>query len=127
MGKYSTVYQSVYSIFDSGPWAAQSIKTFPSNFVGNAGGNKYIRVSVVSNGVGKKQVNGVINIDIFTEAGLGTKETTDIADALDAFLENKIVGSVQCFDSSLNHMGLCQDNPSLHRSMYSIPFDFFGV
>lgn len=127
MGKYTSIHQSVYSVFNDANWTAQNIKTFPSNFVGNVGGDKYIRASVISNGVGKKQVRGVINIDIFTPAGAATKDATDIADALDLFLENKTVNSVQFFDSSLNHVGLCRDNPALHRSMYSIPFNYFGV
>lgn len=134
MGKYTDISDSVYSIFASPTWSLERITTIPSNFAGSVGVSDYIRVSVLINGdnrTNRVSGSGILMIDIFTAAGLGMKVTNDIADRLDVYLENRTITSngisSQFKQSSTDDMGLCKDNSSLHRSTYSLPFNYYGV
>lgn len=134
MGQYTSIRSRIYSIFGSLEWKDENIKTFPSNFTGNVDGANYIRVTVLaSDGMNLSIYGnaGALNIDIFTKAGLGTNDSDLIADTLDKHLMYKTVAvksnSLQFGKSSLINMGTCKDNSSLHRALYTIPFNFFGA
>ncbi|WP_396189862.1 hypothetical protein [Flavobacterium sp.] len=134
MGQYSTIRSQVFSVFGSDTWKAENIKTVPNNFIGLVGQTDYVRVTVIvskSRFLNTRSNSGMLNIDIFTAAGMGPNASDVIADKLDNYLQYKTfqTGSdnVQFQGSSLAHIGLCPDNKSLHRSIYSIPFNFFGV
>lgn len=134
MGKYANLQDDVFSLFDSDTWKAESITTYPSNFIKIDPGNEFIRVSIIPNGEGinLKSVSGVIIADIFTPAGAGPKRASLIADTLDTYLQGKslstISGNVTQFQkSAIAPVGRDPDNESLFRFNYSIPFNFFGV
>lgn len=134
MGQYTSIRSRVFSIFGSTTWKAENIKTVPNNFIGVVGQNDYIRVSIIVSGAGFlniKSNSGILNIEIFTAAGMGPNASDVIADKLDNYLQYKSIvvdnDTVQFRGSSLTPLGLCADNSSLHRSMYSIPFNLFGV
>jgi hypothetical protein len=134
MGKYIGLQDDVFSIFNSATWKAEQIKTYPSNFVAVAAGNEFIRVSIIASGSGLnlKSVSGVLIIDIFTSAGNGPRQAFLIADKIDQYLVGKSVTTTsgyktQFSNSSLDIRGLDRDNPSLSRSIYTIPFNYFGV
>lgn len=131
--KYTSLQQVIFDVFGSTEWKSNNIQTFPSNFIGDVSSD-YIRVSVITNGDGRNSLqsgHGVINIDIFSAIGLGTLKANQIADKLDEFLERKTMRkneyNLQTVESSLQHLGACKSNPSLHQSNYSIPFNYFGV
>jgi hypothetical protein len=134
--KYSSVYADVYSIFGAGAWTSENIKTFPENFTGSSIGNEYIRVAIVSGGSldnvnPPRSVSGQLLIDIFVPAGAGLARSNQIADKLDSYLAGKLMqttgnGSTQLGSSSLTNLGNDAANPSLYRSIYSIPFNYFG-
>lgn len=134
MGQYSTIRSQVFSVFGSNAWKAENIKTVPNNFIGSVGQQDYIRVTVITGGsqfLSTNSNSGILNIEIFTAAGMGPNASDVIADKLDSYLQYKTLqvssDSIQFKKSSLTHMGLCPDNKSLHRSIYSITFNYFGV
>lgn len=134
MGKYNDLLEDVFSVFNSNAWKAENIKTFPNNFVAVNPGNEFIRVSIISSGSGinLKSVSGVFIVDIFTSAGNGPKQASLIADKLDLYLGGKSLSThsqsvTQFTTSTLDFRGVDRDNPSLYRSVYTIPFNFFKV
>lgn len=128
MSKYVDLYADVFKVFDLQAWKDLNIPTFPFNFAGDAAGNDYIRVNVLSGGGGINlySVSGIINIDIFVQQSRGPKNMANIADALDTFLVGKSKrngqGITQFGSSNLQPIGIDRDNPTLYRAIYSIPF-----
>jgi hypothetical protein len=134
MGKFKNLQDDVYSIFGSNAWKAENIKTFPANFTSTNQGNEFIRISVVAgnSSVNLQSVSGLLIIDIFTSAGDGSARTALIADKLDQYLVGKSIKTVegtltQFLSSTLQPRGNDAVNPALYRSVYSIPFNYYGV
>jgi hypothetical protein len=131
MGKYEAAEQLINAIFGGVSWKSKNIKTIPSNFPSEQ--HEHIKLSVIAGGEGINPVsaNGVLIIDIFVTAGKSTKRAIQIADLLDDYLVGKVSsnsdGTLQLLKSALNHRGLDKDNPSLYRSQYTIPYNFYGV
>ncbi len=127
MGRLANVETDVFSVFDSAEWKAEQIKTIPVNFSGAPGG-EYVRVKLLTGRHSSMTfAKGVLMVDIFTPAGEGSRRATTIADKLDRHLLGKTFGSTQFQDSSFEMMHTDKDNPTLFRSLYSIPFLYFGV
>jgi len=131
--KYGALYQDLYSVFSSPAWVAESINTYPENYVGD-GGSEYIRVTPLASGesINIESVSGIIQIEIFVAAGLGPARGRQIADKLDQHLAGKTFTltegrCTQFLSSAFAGMGNDKDNPSLFRSLYSISFLHFGV
>jgi hypothetical protein len=134
MGKYKNLQTDVFSVFGSDTWKAENIKTFPSNFNPSNQGNEFIRVTILSGkpGINVYSVSGTFVIDIFTSAGLGPDRSITIADKLDQYLVGNSIQSslgtiTQFLNSTFESRGLDKDNPSLYRSIYTIPFSYFEV
>jgi hypothetical protein len=133
MGKYTELETDIYSIFASTGWIAYNIKTYPSNYVAVDAPDKFIRINIIpaTTGVNLRSVAGILMIDIFTSAGYATKDAFDIADKLDTYLLGKSIsigsGSTQFSASAIQPEGKDKDNPSLYRTTYSIPFNYYGV
>lgn len=132
MSKYQALNKDVFSIFGSVAWKALNIKTFPDNHKADAA--EYIRISILPNGAGinLSSISGILIIDIFTSAGAGPRRASFIADSLDSFLVGKSVETseghvTQFINSAFMPRGLDRDNPTLYRSSYTIPFNYFGV
>jgi hypothetical protein len=133
MGKYELLEKDVYSVFSSNGWKAENIKTFPTNFVVmNTTNDEFIRVSVIPSGkpINRYSLAGILIIDIFIAAGSGTRRAMVIADVLDKYLVNKSKntgsGVTQFGISSLTHVGPDKALPVIHKSTYTITFNFFG-
>ena len=133
MGKYSDNQSDIYSIFDSAPWKAENIQTWPAGYKGDTS-DQYVSVSIIPSGTGanRSSVSGILIVDIFTPAGFGPTQQNLIADKLDKHLQHKLVktqsgGTTQFQASTLKPMGVDKVNPSLARVGYEIPFKFFGV
>ena len=134
MGKYTNLQDDIFSVFADAAWKAENIKTYPNNMIAVDSGNEYIRVSIISSGMGvnRKSISGILIVDIFTSAGNGPSRASLIADKLDLYLETKSLSTVQnvvtqFLTSAMTHSGRDPDNQALHRSVYSIPFNYFGV
>jgi hypothetical protein len=132
MGKYTNLQDDIFSIFSKPAWIAENIKTTPINFAG--GHNEFIRINIVAseNSVNKTSIRGLLMIDIFTKAGEGPKRSNAIADKLDTYLQfqsiSTVTENVTQFQNSVTNAGKSDsDNPSLFRTTYQIPFNFYGV
>jgi hypothetical protein len=134
MGKYTNLESNVHSIFASVSWKAQGVITVPANYAGNVESDEYIRISIVSSGLGYNlhSVSGMLMIDIFTRAGEGPRRSSVIADLLDSYLVGRTISptsgvSVQMMGSSVSQSGPDKDNPALNRAIYAIPFNYSEV
>ncbi len=130
---YHKLETDIFSIFKSNEWKAESLEIVPANFAAK-GSKEYIRVNIIPSGIGinKESISGILLIDIFIAAGNGSKRTFEIADKLDLYLAYKSLSSeagivTQFLGSSLSPSGLDKDNKLLYRSLYTIPFNYFGV
>ncbi len=134
MGRFVKLENDIFSIFGSDAWLDEEIKTFPANYESNGVDNEYIRVSIVPSGMGinTDSASGILIIDIFTANGKGPRRASEIADVVETFLVGKSINTVgnyvtQFYVGSLAHRGTDKDNPSLFRSTYNIPFNYFGA
>lgn len=133
MSKYADAEDALYSIFDSDAWKAEGVATYPANFTPQNINGDFIKIAILSATTEENvfSAKGMMIIDIYTSAGIGTRPANIIADKLDKYFLNSSVSSVlldyklQLFGSSLSHKGTDKDNPSLHRSSYVIHFKFF--
>lgn len=131
--KYSELQSDIFSIFSSAEWQAEGINTYPSNFTGMNTTDEFLRVTIVPSGAGLNlgSISGLLIIDIFVAAGNGPKRPYELADKLDSYLVGKSfstgVGTTQLSNSSIEERGRDNDNEALYRTIYSIPFNFFGV
>jgi hypothetical protein len=134
MGKYLDLENDIFSIIDDVKPLLTSTKIYPANFVSVNPGTKFLRVSVIPSGSGinLKSISGLVIVDIYTPVGEGPRTTSLIADAMDQYLVGKSVntsgrGVTQFGNSSLQPGSIDKDSPTLFRSTYTIPFNFFGV
>lgn len=133
MGKFLDSTSAILAIFDTPAWKLTGIKTVPADVVLSNLGDTFIRVDVLASGSGinLKSVSGILVVDIFTPAGSGPRGPLSIADTLDGCFVGKSVqvtsGAVQLYASSFAIRNLDKDNPTLRRSVYEIPFKFFGA
>jgi hypothetical protein len=135
MEKYTSIQEAVYSVFSSPAYQAENIQTYPQNFQGEVGSTEYLKVFIL---IGKTLPiysnaytgAGQIIIDIFTPAGAGTGRAFIIADILDKYFANKVLGSpgngIQTSPSTLVQLGIYAENPSLYKCSYTINFSYFG-
>lgn len=131
--KYTNLQNDIYSIFAAAGWTAENIKSFPENFIGAVPGKEYIRIHIKAEreGLDIVSVSGQVMIDIFVPAGGGPIRASQIADRLDVYLVGRSLklssGHTQFLNSTLSNFGVDKANASLFRSIYSIPFNYFGV
>jgi hypothetical protein len=131
MNKYTELYSDIYSVFGTPEWESNDIKTIPANVSSVNDATEFIRVNIITDGNANfgrtKDAKGILLIDIFTPQGHSVVRSLAIGDTLDEFISGKKIGRVQFYSSSLYQNGRDRDNPSLHRTTYSIEFYYYGV
>lgn len=133
MGKYEALTKDIFSIFGSTQWITENVKTIPANFVYPPGQKTFIRVSVLPSGKGINLVSasGVLIVDIFTPAGEGPQPAMLIADKLDRHLAAQSVltgeSRTQFGSSAFDLKGIDSADSTLFRSVYTLPFSYFGA
>lgn len=129
MGRYVLVEQAIFDIFGSAAWIAEGVSAIPNNVPPPTGTGDYVRLTPVlsGNAINRVSIAGLLQIDIFTVIGKGPRGATLIADTLDTYLHWKRVGRIQFSGSTLVSYGADADDPMLHRALYSIPFNYYGV
>ena len=134
MSKYANLQTDIFSVFASAAWKAENIKAFPKDSVAVGSGEEFLRMDIIASGEGVnlKSVSGILIVDIFTSAGNGPNRASLIADKLDSHLVGKSLSTAgnnvtQFNNSVMTHQGKDSENPSLQKSVYSIPFNYFGV
>jgi len=131
MSKYDAIYSDIWKIFDTVEWKAEAIPSYPTDMIQASGVTNFIKISQFANYEKLQQTSGLLEIDIYINAGDGPKQANIIADKLDKYLANKtrttgLTGSTQFFESSLAFFGTDKANPSLSRYRYTIPFNYYG-
>ncbi|RLA26251.1 MAG: hypothetical protein DRQ62_00010 [Gammaproteobacteria bacterium] len=134
MGRYENLQTEVFSVFASTAWVAETIKTYPENYLAVTPGEEFLKVYPIPSGQGINfnSTSGLLIIDIFVSAGAGPSRVNQLADKLDLYLAGKSISTAtaavcQFQDSSLKIVGTDKDNSSLYRATYTIPFNYFGV
>ncbi len=134
MGKFASLEKDIFDLIEANKAAFSSFKIYPSNFVSVNPGNKFLRVTVIPTGPGinLKSVSGILSVDIYLPVGEGPRNTSLTADQIDTYLVGKSYstsgnGTLQFGNSSLAPGSIDRDSPSLYRSTYTIPFNFYGV
>lgn len=129
MSKYVNLEQSLFNIFNG--WT-EEIKIFPDNYENDEALDTFLRFSILpmSTGINLKSLAGVIIVDIFTPSGSGPRMSSTLADTLDSYLLGKSIESefanTQFGSSTLKPLGKDKDDPTLFRTQYIIPFNFYG-
>ncbi len=133
MGKFVATETAIFAMIEQLRPALQGAKVYPANYLAANPGTLFLKVAVLPNGTGVnlKSTSGVVLVDIYSPAGEGPRMTSLIADGVDAYLVGKTLntdgGVVQFNNSSLSMGAVDKDSPSLWRSTYSIPFNFYGA
>jgi len=134
MGKFLDIETDVFSLFATRAWLSESIATYPSNYISDASGDEFIRVSIIPGSVGVdiNSVSGQLIIDIFISAGEGPSRASFIADKLETYLRGKTFrdsgfGTTQFEAGALSGGQVDPDNSTLYMLTYSISFNYFGV
>ena len=134
MGKYKNLQDDVFSVFASAEWKAESLKVIPTNAINIGESREFLRADILasSTGINSKSVSGLLIVDIFTSAGNGPNRASLIADKLDSYLANQSIKTngnnvTQFLGSTMTPRGRDPADKTLHKSVYSIPFNYFGV
>lgn len=132
MGKFTSLQTEVFQIFGTAQWAAENIKTVPTNMIDDTDNKPYIRVSILASGGGVNaySVSGILLIDIFTAINVGPGPASAMADKLDNYLLGKIFTAdsksvTQFSGSTFAPGGQDADNPMLFRSKYQVNLNYF--
>lgn len=134
--KYTALQNAIFSIFSSKAWIKENIQVFPENYTGSISGTEWLRLTILADGKQEanpiKSVSGIVQIEIYTPAGLGPSRSNQIADTLDSYLAGKAIvnssnGRTEFGSSSLSGRGQDEVNSNLTKSLYSIPFNYFGI
>jgi hypothetical protein len=134
MGKYTALEKDIFDLVERTMSIVPALKVYPSNFADSSPESQFVRVTVIpgGNGLNLKSISGLLIADIYVPAGSGPRGTSLLADGLDSQLVGKSLkttteGVTQFGNSNLRPVGIDKDNPTLYRSTYTIPFNFFGV
>jgi len=127
---YSTIITEIYKIVATGLTSVYPI--YPSDFKGDPSSIPFIKFNVVlsrSNRYSyqKKEVTGLIVLQIYYTAGYGQKLPSEVADVLNTYFEDKLVlPNLQTKLGSLQFLGPDTDDNTLSRADYSVPFTYYG-
>ena len=122
MSKFVQIESAVLSTLG----AFQSeVKVVPLN-VSNTTLGEFVRASIILSA----DNNGILSLEIYTASGEGTRRASEIADKLDLNFVRKYHQQgrtgLQFFESAMVHRGLDAVNKSLYKSVYEVPFQFYG-
>jgi hypothetical protein len=84
------------------------------------------------NGISENSVSGLLLAEIYSASNAGPKRAAEIADKLDKYLAKRSISTVsgkmtQFLYSNFVPKGVDKDDASLVKSLFSIPFNHFGV
>jgi hypothetical protein len=134
MGKFVNLETEIFNLIEANKAEFNPVRVYPANFVSVNPGDKFLRVTVIPTGPGinLRSVSGLLTVDIYLPVGEGPRNTSLIADKIDTYLVGKSYsttggGTMQFGNSTLAPGSIDRDSPSLYRSTYTIPFNFYGV
>jgi len=127
---YSTIITELYKTVANGLTSVYPI--YPSDFKGEPSSIPFIKFSIVlssstRHSYQKKEVSGLLVLQIYYSSGYGQKLPSQIADVLNTYFEDKLVlPNLQTTLGSLQFLGPDTDDNTLSRADYSVPFNFYG-
>lgn len=134
MGKYTSLEKDIFDLINTNLNNVGTLRIYPSNFADVTPEQQFVKVTIVpsGNGLNLKSVSGLLIADIYVPSGSGPRGTSILADGLDSQLVGKTLktttgGTTQFGNSTMTPVGIDKANPTLFRSTYTIPFNFFGV
>ena len=133
MSRFQQAEKDIFGVFADPSWTLENIKTIPNNFPTD-GLLEFVRVSVIPSGMplNENSASGLIIAEIFSQAGVGPKRASELADKLDKYLSKRTINSV-AGKVTQTHLGVRsslvadKDNPNLVKSTFSVSFNHFGV
>jgi len=126
MSRYVQTEQDIYSIFALPEWASEGVPTYPAEYIPPVNNTEYLRITIIPSetGLNAGSTSGIMMIDIFFPANVGSRRGFELADLLDDYLVKKTILTTQIFDSTLRPAS--SEDSTLSRLIYSIPFKHFG-
>lgn len=132
MAKYENALKSIESVFAADAWTSTGIEAFPANFKPTSFNEEFVKVEVLpgtpNTNYSQVGVGGLVIVQIYTKANTGPKRVMEIADFLDRILQTKKLNShdlTVTSESTLNFLGIDQDDNSLYRADYSVRFNHY--
>ena len=131
--RFAGLYADIYSLFNSAPWIAENIKTYPKGYVSNEVNTEYAIFDVSSADEGfSDSLRGILFIDIYVPNGLGPTRAAKIADIFDKYLAGATFATnaqkaITQFrrESIFIIRGFVIDNSSKLCFTYQIQFNYF--
>lgn len=130
----TNILSDIESVFATTAWTSNNIPTYPANYQGDKNNLEYAIVQVFPSsgdnivyGGASKKTSGLVAVKIFVKAGEGSMRLMQIAESLDAVIQNKTLSNgTRTQASRLQVEGLDPKNPSLYSASYFIPFTYYG-
>jgi len=123
----STIYSTIAS-------TTMPLPTYPWDFQGQRVAAPYLMMMVrflrgkqVIDYSRNKSLEGLLIFSHFYPTGRGQTPATTVATALDVIFQDKKLGNLQFYASSLSDLGQDPSDRTLTRTDYSIPFKFYGA
>ena len=131
MGKYTSVFLDIESVFGSQDWIAEKIFTTSSTFTGTVAQDEFVKTEILplesEASYDRNGIRGQVIVQIYIESGFGSMRVNEIADILDNYLQNKsFINGTSTGSSVLNILGIDRLNPALYRGDYTVDFVNFN-
>jgi hypothetical protein len=133
LSRFADLIEDVFSIFAQDSWAQERIRIFPLGVVPKEFPPEYLIMTLLSTGetLNRASLSGLLLLDGFTQIKAAPTRIMAVADKLDTFLVHKSFstgsGVTQFGIATMEDRGIDRNKSGLHRFLYSIPFNHFGV
>ena len=123
----------LFSLIENGPWVPYP--TIPMDYKSVTPSIPFLKVNIVNGPAtrelyskeNKKNINGLIIIQIITEAGKGQLSPIVIVSELDDILQERILSNTTRLGlSSFQNIGVDPSDSTKLISEYSIPYTYYG-
>lgn len=128
-----SIVDSLYSLIDSDDWV--TYPTVPAGYKGAMPAPPFLRVDLVSGSTeriaysetNKKQIDGILKVQVIVPSGRGHSESADIAEALDTVLEDYQLNiNTKLGLSSLQRVGVDPADKTKELYEYSVAYTYTG-
>jgi len=129
MSRYENLENDIFSVFAAEEWRNENLPAFPANYKIPEDLTEFVRISILPSlpGYNIRSISGILILEIFSPAGVGSSRTYQIADILDTYLNGRTIGNTQFMDSVLDILTTDSVNESLTKVKYQISFNYNGV
>lgn len=133
--RYVNMCKDIFSVFAQHSWIAEKIPIMPHHTLPTIQNMEYVTFTMLPSKapLNPNSLSGLLVLEIFTPVSKMPMRALEIADKLDGYLVNKSFktgeGVTQFLTSAIEDRGIAIDtaNSGLCRTLYSIPFNHYGV